>query len=269
MLRIKIMVLAALVGLSGPQVGMAKDQRILVQSTTSTLNSGLYDYLLPIFEKEIGYRVDVVAVGTGQAIKNAQNGDADVLLVHAKESEMEFVKNGYGENRQDLMYNDFVIIGPEHDPAGIKGSTTVGEALTAIQNTVQMFVSRGDDSGTHKKERHLWQGNNLTPIGNWYREIGAGMGATIRMAVEANGYTITDRATWIAFEAKDTHQILVSGQAELFNQYGVIPISSKKHPHINIQGRDALINWLTSAHGQKLIADFKVDGQQLFFPNAF
>ena len=179
----------------------------------------------------MGYRVDVVAVGTGQAIKNAKNGDADVLLVHAKQSELKFVKEGFGVKRQDLMYNDFVIIGPRSDPAGIKGAETVGAALSALKTSAQTFVSRGDDSGTHKKERRLWNENNLSPKGSWYREIGAGMGATIRMAVEVNGYTMTDRATWIAFKSKGYHQILVSGQKELFNQYGVIPISAEKHPH--------------------------------------
>ncbi len=216
----------------------------------------------------MGYRVDVVAVGTGQAIKNAKNGDADVLLVHAKQSELRFVKEGFGVKRQDLMYNDFVIIGPRSDPAGIKGAETVGAALSALKTSAQTFVSRGDDSGTHKKERRLWNENNLSPKGSWYREIGAGMGATIRMAVEVNGYTMTDRATWIAFKSKGYHQILVSGQKELFNQYSVIPISAEKHPHVNTKGRDAFINWLTSQHGQRLIANFTVHGQQLFFPNA-
>jgi tungstate transport system substrate-binding protein len=252
-------------------VGYAGDQRILVQSTTSTQNSGLYDYLLPFFEKETGRRVDVVAVGTGQAIKNAKNGDADVLLVHAMSAELDFVEQGYGVERLDVMYNDFVLIGPKDDPAQVSKVPTVNEALEAIQTSQQIFISRGDDSGTHKKELYLWNAADLSPgsfAGNWYREIGAGMGATIRMAVEMEGYTLTDRATWIAFSGKSDHRILLSGQKQLFNQYGVIAVNPTKHPHVNISGSDALIKWLTSPHGQKLIADFTVQGQQLFFPNA-
>lgn len=252
-------------------VGYAGDQRILVQSTTSTQNSGLYDYLLPFFEQETGRRVDVVAVGTGQAIKNAKNGDADVLLVHAMSAELDFVEQGYGVERLDVMYNDFVLIGPKDDPAQVSKVPTVNQALEAIQTSQQIFISRGDDSGTHKKELHLWNAADLSPgsfAGNWYREIGAGMGATIRMAVEMEGYTLTDRATWIAFNGKSDHRILLSGQKQLFNQYGVIAVNPTKHPHVNISGSDALIKWLTSPHGQKLIADFTVQGQQLFFPNA-
>lgn len=251
--------------------GFAKDQRILVQSTTSTQNSGLYDYLLPIFEKETGMRVDVVAVGTGQAIKNAKNGDADVLLVHAMSSELEFVEQGYGIERLDVMYNDFVLIGPKDDPAHVSKAQNVTRALGNIQTAQQLFISRGDDSGTHKKELRLWDAANLSPGGiadSWYREIGAGMGAAIRMAVEMDGYTLTDRATWIAFNGKADHRILLSGQTELFNQYGVIAVNPTKHPHVNVSGGEMLIKWLTSPHGQKLIADFTVQGQQLFFPNA-
>ena len=268
MIRCNFLTLTVLLSFLETQLSYAGDERILVQSTTSTQNSGLYSYLLPVFENETGYRVDVVAVGTGQAIKNAKNGDADVLLVHAKQSELSFVKEGYGVKRQDLMYNDFVIIGPRSDPAGIRDANTVGDALRALEASAWTFVSRGDDSGTHKKERRLWAENNLSPKGAWYRQIGAGMGAAIRMAVEVNGYTMTDRATWIAFKSKDDHQILVSGQTELFNQYGIIPVNAEKHPHVNTKGRDAFIDWLTSQHGQKLIADFTVQGQQLFFPNA-
>ena len=252
-------------------VGYAGDQRILVQSTTSTQNSGLYDYLLPIFEKETGMLVNVVAVGTGQAIKNAKNGDADVLLIHAMESELEFVEQGYGVERLDVMYNDFVLIGPKDDPAHVSKALTINEALEAVQTSQQIFISRSDDSGTHKKELHLWDAAGLSPesfTGNWYREIGAGMGAAIRMAVEMEGYTLTDRATWIAFNGKSEYKILLSGQKELFNQYGVIAVNPTKHPHVNISGSDALIKWLTSPHGQQLIAGFTVQGQQLFFPNA-
>lgn len=271
MIRRGVFAIGLLVALLIGTIGQTGEQRILVQSTTSTQNSGLYDYLLPIFEKETGMRVDVVAVGTGQAIKNAKNGDADVLLVHAMASELEFVEQGYGVTRYDVMYNDFVVIGPKDDPAKLASAKTVNEALTALHSAKQTFVSRGDDSGTHKKELRLWKSANVSPskfAGEWYRETGSGMGATIRMAVEMGGYTLTDRATWISFNAKENHRILVSGQAELFNQYGVIAVNASKHPHVNNAGSDAFINWLTSAHGQKLIADFTVQGQQLFFPNA-
>ena len=249
----------------------AEGGRILVQSTTSTQNSGLYDYLIPLFEKETGLRVDVVAVGTGQAIKNAANGDADVLLVHAKSAELEFVEEGYGKQRLDLMYNDFVIIGPTSDPAHLIGTTSVYEALKILKDNKQIFVSRGDDSGTHKKERALWTSAKLSPdafSSDWYRETGSGMGATIRMAIEADGYTLTDRATWIAFGDKQDHKVVVSGDPELFNQYGVIAVSPEKFPHANVAGARTFIDWLTSIHGQELIAEYTVQGQQLFFPNA-
>lgn len=265
------LVVSSLISLFFGNFVYAGDQRILVQSTTSTQNSGLYDYLLPIFEKETGMRVDVVAVGTGQAINNAKNGDADVLLVHAMASELEFVEQGYGVERRDVMYNDFVIIGPKDDPAGIAAKTTLSNALNALQAAGHPFVSRGDDSGTNKKELQLWKAAALSPseyTGGWYLETGSGMGATIRMAVETNGYTLTDRATWISFNAKENHRILLSGQAELFNQYGVIAVNPSKHPHVNSTGSQVFINWLTSERGQKLIADFTVQGQQLFFPNA-
>jgi len=243
-------------------------ERILVQSTTSTQNSGLYDYLIPKFEAETGQQVAVVAVGTGQAIKNAMNGDADVLLVHALQSELKFIDQGFGVQRYDVMYNDFVLIGPKDDPAKVAQAATVSEALTALQDSQQRFISRGDDSGTHKKELRLWQAANLNHKGKWYVETGSGMGATIRMAVEMDGYTLTDRATWIAFNAKEDHRILLSGQTELFNQYGVIAVNPAKHPHVNSVGANAFITWLLSPHGQLLIAEYKVQGQQLFFPNA-
>ena len=260
--------LSLLITLILASVSFAGDQRILVQSTTSTQNSGLYDFLLPHFEAETGMKVAVVAVGTGQAIKNAMNGDADVLLVHAMQSELKFVEEGFGIQRFDVMYNDFVMIGPKNDPAKITKTKTVNLALAALQKTKQRFISRGDDSGTHKKELRLWKTADLQPDGKWYIETGTGMGATIRMAVEMGGYTLTDRATWIAFNGKEDHRIVLSGQTELFNQYGVIAVNPVKHPHVNMTGSGALINWIISPHGQKLIANYRVQGQQLFFPNA-
>ncbi len=245
----------------------ADQEFILVQSTTSTQNSGLYDYLLPQFQDATGIRVDVVAVGTGQAIRNAQNGDADVLLVHAKAAEETFVAEGYGVERFDLMYNDFVVIGPLADPAGI-ASQPLSKALALLADGSSPFVSRGDDSGTHKKERALWSDADLAPQGSWYRETGSGMGATIRMAVEMDGYTLTDRATWIAFGDKGTHRIVVEGDPALFNQYGVIAVNPDKHPHANIEGANRFIDWLLGADGQAAIGAYKVQGQQLFYPNA-
>jgi tungstate transport system substrate-binding protein len=263
-----LFVFGAVISLLMASIAYAGEPRILVQSTTSTQNSGLYDFLIPKFEAETGMQVAVVAVGTGQAIKNAMNGDADVLLVHAMQSELKFVEQGFGVQRYDVMYNDFVLIGPRDDPAKVANVKTVSEALNALQDSKQRFISRGDDSGTHKKELRLWHTVDLQPTGKWYIETGSGMGATIRMAVEMNGYTLTDRATWIAFNGKEDHRIVLSGQPELFNQYGVIAVNPEKHPHVNRTGAEAFIAWLLSAHGQLLIAEFKVQGQQLFFPNA-
>lgn len=268
MKRRLILAFGAMFSLLLGTLGFAGEPRILIQSTTSTQNSGLYDFLIPKFEAETGMQVAIVAVGTGQAIKNAMNGDADVLLVHAMQSELKFVEQGFGIERYDVMYNDFVLIGPKNDLAKVGQMQTVAMALSALENSRERFVSRGDDSGTHKKELRLWKAANLEPAGRWYIETGSGMGATIRMAVEMNGYTLTDRATWIAFNGKEDHRILLSGQSELFNQYGVIAVNPGKHPHVNRTGANAFIAWLLSPHGQQLIAEFKVQGQQLFFPNA-
>lgn len=268
MKRHGLFVFGVIISLLIASIANAGEPRILVQSTTSTQNSGLYDYLIPKFEAEKGMQVAVVAVGTGQAIKNAMNGDADVLLVHALQSELKFVEQGFGVERYDVMYNDFVLIGPKDDPAQVAHVKTVDDALIALHDSKQRFISRGDDSGTHKKELRLWKAADVAPTGKWYVETGSGMGATIRMAVEMNGYTLSDRATWIAFNAKEDHRILLSGQTELFNQYGVIAVNPAKHPHVNQTGADAFISWLLSPYGQQLIAEFKVQGQQLFFPNA-
>nr|WP_069299918.1 substrate-binding domain-containing protein [Neptunicoccus sediminis] len=250
---------------------LADPERVLVQSTTSTENSGLYAYLLPLFEAETGLRVDVVSVGTGQAINNARNGDADVLLVHAKAAEEAFVADGYGVKRFDLMYNDFVLVGPKSDPDGLRAAETLPELLGTIADSGTPFFSRGDDSGTHKKERSLWDGAGVdveTAAGQWYRETGTGMGATLRIAVESEGYTLTDRATWIAFAGKDAHEILYAGDPALFNQYGIIAVNPERHPHVNAQGAQMFLSWMLSEEGQSLIAAYTRDGQQLFFPNA-
>ena len=249
----------------------AAAESILVQSTTSTQNSGLYDYLLPIFTKKTGIDVKVVAVGTGQAIKNARNGDADVLLVHAKPAEEKFVSDGFGVERFDLMYNDFVIVGPSSDPAGVSGMRQVLPALKKIAESRAPFASRGDDSGTHKKERRLWKAAGIDPTkdsGSWYRETGSGMGATLNASVGMGAYTMSDRATWIAFKNKGDFKIHVEGDDRLFNQYGVILVNPKKHPYVKVKPAQTFIDWLLSDEGQKAIAAYKVDNQQLFFPNA-
>lgn len=249
----------------------AQAEAIIVQSTTSTANSGLYDYLLPAFEDETGITVNVVAVGTGQAIKNAQNCDGDVLLVHAKSAEQTFVDEGYGVERFDLMYNDFVIVGPPGDPAGIASSTTAIDALEKIAGSEAIFASRGDDSGTHKKEKSLWQAAGINPeggSGQWYRETGSGMGATLNAAVGMGAYTMTDRATWISFKNKGDFKILLEGDEALFNQYGVILVNEKKCSNIKAVPGQLFIDWLLSETGQTAIGSYKLNDQQLFFPNA-
>lgn len=249
----------------------AADEFIIVQSTTSTQNSGLLDYILPMFKQDTGIEVRVVAVGTGQAIKNAMNGDGDVLLVHAKPAEEKFVADGYGVKRFDLMYNDFVIVGPAADPAGIGGTSDPLAALKKIAAAGAPFASRGDDSGTHKKEMRLWRAAGIDPVaasGSWYRETGSGMGATLNAAVGMDAYAMTDRATWIAFKNKGDFRIQVEGDERLFNQYGVILVNPEKHPNVKAKQGQAFVDWLLGSKGQSAIASFKVDGQQLFFPNA-
>jgi tungstate transport system substrate-binding protein len=250
---------------------MAADEFIVVQSTTSTQNSGLLDYILPMFKDESGIEVRVVAVGTGQAIKNAKNGDGDVLLVHAKSAEEKFVEDGYGAERFDVMYNDFVIVGPKSDPAGIKGMKDAGAALATIAKKKATFASRGDDSGTHKKEKSLWKGAGVDPTkasGTWYRETGSGMGATLNAGVGMGAYALTDRATWISFKNKGNFEIMVEGDPDLFNQYGVILVNPKKYPNVKAEAGQEFIDWITGPEGQAAIASYKVDGQQLFYPNA-
>lgn len=266
--------LAALALSIGAQGALAQDHRILVQSTTSTANSGLYDYLLPIFEEKTGIDVQVVAVGTGQALKNARNGDGDVLLVHAKPAEEKFVAEGFGVKRSDLMYNDFVIVGPAADPAGLaaggKPSADVAASLGKIRESGAIFASRGDDSGTHKKEKALWGGAGGLPGADsaWYRETGSGMGATLNAAVGMDAYTMTDRATWISFGNKAGHKILVEGDPALFNQYGVILVNPEKHPGVNAADGQKFIDWLLSEEGQQAIGAYRMNGEQLFTPNA-
>lgn len=249
----------------------AADRFIVVQSTTSTRNSGLLDHLLPQFRAASGIEVRVVAVGTGQALKNARNGDGDVLLVHAKSAEEAFVADGHGVARHDLMFNDFVVVGPAADPAGVNGMRDVLRALASIRATGAPFVSRGDDSGTHKKERALWTEAGIDPTAgkrDWYRETGSGMGATLNVASGMNAYALTDRATWVAFGNKGELGIRVAGDSRLFNQYGIIAVNPARHPHVKGDDARTFIDWMLGTAGQAAIAAFRVDGQQLFTPNA-
>ena len=266
---LKLLASALLCGISA-SVPAAQDS-IVIQSTTSTANSGLYDYLLPLFEETHGIKVNVVAVGTGQAIRNAMRGDGDVLLVHAESDEKQFVADGWGVERFDLMFNDFVLVGPAADPAGLEEADSVGEALTRISLSGKFFASRGDDSGTHKKELALWRSAGIHPSeasGGWYRETGSGMGATLNVAVGMNAYCLTDRATWISFANKQGLRVLYEDDPPLFNQYGIILVDSKKHPHVKAQAGQVFVDWMIGKAGQTAIANFRRSGQQLFFPNA-
>ncbi len=244
-------------------------ETIILQSTTSTQNSGLLDWLLPKFTEKTGIRVKVVAVGTGQALKNAARGDGDVVLVHARKAEEAFMQAGHGTLRRDVMHNDFVIVCPKDDPAGIAGSRNAAAALARIARTKTRFVSRGDDSGTHKKELALWKKAGIDPrpeSGTWYLEAGRGMGATLNMAAAMGACTLTDRGTWISHKNRGDLRIVVEGDPALFNPYGVMLVNPKRHPHVKEQAARAFIDWLTGPEGQKLIAAYRMNGQQLFFP---
>jgi tungstate transport system substrate-binding protein len=250
---------------------LAEDKSIIVQSTTSTQNSGLFDHILPMFESKTGIKVNVVAVGTGQAIKNAKNCDGDVLFVHAKAAEEKFVEEGFGVKRYDVMYNDFVIVGPPADKAGVAGSSDAAGALKKIADAQALFASRGDDSGTHKKEVSLWKAAGVdvkAASGTWYRETGSGMGATLNAGVGMGAYVMSDRATWIAFKNKGDFKIAVEGDKALFNQYGIMQVSPHKCANVKADTASAFVDWIISEAGQSAIASYKVDGQQLFFPNA-
>lgn len=247
-----------------------ESRSITVASTTSTQNSGLFEWLLPQFTAATGIEVQVVAVGTGQAIRIATNGDADVLLVHHEASERKFVADGLGLERHPVMHNDFVLVGPGADPAGIRGMTDISIALRRIGNTGEVFVSRGDDSGTHKKELELWNASGFDPrpaSGTWYREAGSGMGATLNTAGAMGGYTLSDRASWVSFGNKGDFEILFEGDPQLHNPYAAIVVNPERHPHVRADDAQAFVDWLTSARGQAAIAAFRVDGQQLFFPD--
>jgi tungstate transport system substrate-binding protein len=244
------------------------DHVLRLATTTSTDNSGLLKYILPAFEKSSGYQVHVIAVGTGKALRMGQDGDADVLLVHAPPAEEKFMAADYGVNRRYVMYNDFIIVGPKNDPAGIRGLKTAKSALAKIASTKSVFVSRGDDSGTNKKEKILWKEAGIQPQGSWYKAAGQGMGKVLLMTDELRGYTLIDRGTWLAMHGKVGLQILVQGDKELFNPYHVMAVNPARYPDVNYTGAMAFISWLTSVKGQRLIGDFRVAGQELFVPTA-
>jgi tungstate transport system substrate-binding protein len=241
---------------------------IIVQSTTSTENSGLFKHILPMFTGKTGIEVRVVAVGTGHAIKNASNGDGDVLFVHDKPSEEKFVAEGGGVKRFDVMYNDFVVVGPAKDPAKIAGSKDVVAAFKKIADAKAPFVSRGDDSGTHKAELRLWKDAGVDAKAAWYREAGSGMGATINAGVGIGAYVFTDRATWSSFKNRSDYKIVVEGDNKLFNQYGIILVNPAKHPNVKKAEGQAFIDWVLSPEGQNAIKSFQINGEQQFFPNA-
>lgn len=262
--------LAAALLLSAVPPGAAQDRYITVASTTSTEQSGLFGHILPLFKAETGIDVRVLALGTGQALDTGRRGDADVVFVHDTASEQKFVAEGHGVQRYEVMYNDFVIVGPKPDPAGVRDLQDVDEALGRIAAAQAPFASRGDNSGTHKAELRLWQaaGVDVEKAGRWYRETGSGMGPTLNTAAGMDAYALTDRGTWLSFKNRGNLEVLVEGDSRLFNQYGVILVNPAKHPHVKAEMGQAFIDWLISAAGQNAIAEFKIDGQQLFFPDA-
>ena len=251
---------------------LAQDKSIVVSSTTSTQDSGLFGYILPLFKQKTGIEVKVVAQGTGQALDTGRRGDADVVFVHAKSAEEKFLAEGQGVKRYPVMYNDFVLIGPKSDPAGIKGMNDVAKALQKIKEKQAPFVSRGDRSGTHLAELMLWNKDAGIDIekekGLWYKSIGQGMGAALNTAGASNAYVLSDRSTWLSFKNKEDLQILVEGDKRLFNQYGVMLVNPAKHPDVKKDLGQQFIDWLVSPEGQKAIADYKINGEQLFYPNA-
>jgi tungstate transport system substrate-binding protein len=267
----KVSSILLMVLLSGAASAVSAQKFITVASTTSTEQSGLFRHILPIFEKKTGIEVRVVALGTGQALDLARRGDADVVFVHARQAEEKFIAEGYGVKRLPVMYNDFVLIGPKQDPAGIAGGRDILAALRKVKAAGAPFVSRGDRSGTHMAELALWKTAGIEiekEKGPWYRDTGQGMGPALNTAAAMNAYLLADRGTWLSFKNRGDLAILVAGDKRLFNQYGVILVNSEKHRHVKKDMGQAFIEWVVSPDGQKAIADYKIDGQQLFFPNA-
>jgi len=269
--RMLIAAVAAAAVLSGGPV-LAQDKSIVVSSTTSTQDSGLFGHILPLFKQKTGIDVKVIAQGTGQALDTGRRGDADVVLVHAKSAEEKFLAEGQGVKRYPVMYNDFVLIGPKSDPAGVKGMKDITKALQMIKDKQAPFISRGDRSGTHLAELALWNKNAGIDIekdkGPWYKSIGQGMGAALNTASASNAYVLSDRGTWISFKNKGDLAIAVEGDKLLFNQYGVMLVNPEKHPNVKKDLGQQFIDWLVSPEGQKAIANYKINGEQLFYPNA-
>ena len=270
--RRTVIVVAALAATILTTPVCAQDKSIVVSSTTSTQDSGLFGYILPLFKEKTGIDVKVIAQGTGQALDTGRRGDSDVVFVHAKSAEEKFLAEGEGVKRYPVMYNDFVLIGPKSDPAGIKGMKDVAKALKTIKDKQADFISRGDRSGTHIAELTLWNKDAGIDIdkekGPWYKSIGQGMGAALNTAEASNGYVLSDRGTWLSFKNKGDLQILVEGDKRLFNQYGVMLVNPAKHPNVKKELGQAFIDWLISPEGQKAIANYKINGEQLFYPNA-
>jgi tungstate transport system substrate-binding protein len=269
-LRRRLLTLAAAGLIALPFAAQARDKAITVSSTTSTEQSGLFEHLLPAFTKKSRIDVKVVAVGTGQALDVGRRGDADVVFVHDTVAEEKFVSDGFAANRQDVMYNDFLLIGPKSDPAGAKGKDILA-GLKKVAEAKAPFISRGDKSGTHAAELRYWKRAGVEPAasgGEWYKEIGQGMGPALNAASAQNAYVLADRGTWLSFKNRGDLAILVEGDQRLFNQYGVMLVNPAKHPHVKAKEGRAFIDWLVSPDGQKAIADYKIDGEQLFFPNA-
>jgi tungstate transport system substrate-binding protein len=266
MKRRKLIALVLLAALASP---LATAQQVIrLSTTTSTENSGLLKWLLPVFEAKTGAKVHVISVGTGKALELAKNGDVDVTLVHARPLEDKFVADGYGVDRRDVMYNDFIVAGPVSDPAGIRGSKDVIVAFRKIAASRARFISRGDNSGTDLMEKSYWTSAGVKPAGANYRSAGLGMGEVLNMAAELQAYTLTDRATYGAYKAKTGLAILVEGDKRMFNPYGIIAVNPARHKDINYKGAKLLIDWITSAEGQQRIATFRPGGEQLFFPSA-
>jgi tungstate transport system substrate-binding protein len=265
------LLIAAAASLAFAGSALAQDKSIVVASTTSTQDSGLFGHILPMFKAKTGIDVKVVAQGTGQALDTARRGDADVVFVHAKPAEEKFLSEGFGIKRYPVMYNDFILIGPKSDPAGIKGSKDIVAALGAIKAKGADFISRGDKSGTHQAELNLWKVAGIDIArdkGPWYKEIGQGMGAALNTASASNAYVLADRGTWLSFKNRGDLVIAVEGDKRLFNQYGVMLVNPAKHPNVKKDLGQQFIDWLVSSEGQKAIADYKINGEQLFYPNA-
>jgi tungstate transport system substrate-binding protein len=269
--RRHIVAFAAAAFIAAIPAASAQDNSIVVSSTTSTQDSGLFGHILPLFKAKTGIDVKVVSQGTGQALDTGRRGDADVVFVHAKSAEEKFLSEGFSLKRYPVMYNDFVLIGPKADPAGIKGTKDIVAALKAVKEKAAPFISRGDRSGTHIAELNLWKAAGIDiekERGPWYKSIGQGMGAALNTASASNSYVLADRGTWLSFKNRGDLSIAVEGDKQLFNQYGVMLVNPARHPSVKKDLGQAFIDWLVSPEGQKAIADYKIDGQQLFFPNA-